>query len=83
MVANIEDLAGFTKRNRHSCEIFYATCEKTLFGATVLAKTMAPKNLLTKINGYKCYSSFVTYGTVYFGHINPVDYIPNTCMTPI
>ena len=31
MVANIEGLAGFTKRNRRSCEIFYARCEKTFF----------------------------------------------------
>ena len=31
MGANIEGLAGFTKRNRRSCEIFYARCEKTFF----------------------------------------------------
>ena len=30
MVANIEGLAGFTKRNRRSCEMFYARREKTL-----------------------------------------------------
>ena len=30
MVANIEGLAGFTKRNRRSCEIFYARRDKTL-----------------------------------------------------
>ena len=30
MVANIEGLAGFTKRNRRSCEIFYAKREKAL-----------------------------------------------------
>ena len=29
-VANIEGLARFTKRNRRSCEIFYARREKTL-----------------------------------------------------
>ena len=40
MVANIEGLAGFRKRNRRSCEIFYA---RENFGATVLAKTVAPK----------------------------------------
>ena len=31
MGANIEGLAGFTKRNRRSCEIFYARREKTFF----------------------------------------------------
>ena len=36
MVANIEGLAGFTKRNRRSCEIFYARRKNTL-GTTVLA----------------------------------------------
>ena len=30
IVANIEGLAGFTKRNKRSCEIFYARREKTL-----------------------------------------------------
>ena len=30
MVANIEGLAGFTKRNRRSSEIFYTGREKTL-----------------------------------------------------
>ena len=38
----MKGLAGFTKRNRRNCEIFYARHEKT-FGATVLAKTVAPK----------------------------------------
>ena len=28
MVANFEGLAGFTRRNRRSCEIFYARREK-------------------------------------------------------
>ena len=36
MVENIEGLAGFTKRNRRSCEI-------QNFGTTVLAKTVAAK----------------------------------------
>ena len=49
MGANIEGLAGFTKRNRRSGEIFYARLEKN-FGATVLARTVAPKDLLTKIS---------------------------------
>ena len=31
MVANIEGLAGFTKRNRRSCEIFYARRKNTLY----------------------------------------------------
>ena len=30
MVTNIEGLAGFTKRNRRSCEIFYARRKNTL-----------------------------------------------------
>ena len=30
MGSNIDGLAGFTKRNRRSCEIFYARREKTL-----------------------------------------------------
>ena len=30
MVANMKGLAGFTKRNRRNCEIFYARHEKTL-----------------------------------------------------
>ena len=42
------------------------------FGTTVLAKTVASKKL----------QNLVTYGTVYFWH-NPVDYIPNTCVTAI
>ena len=37
MVANIEGLAGFTKRNRRSCEIFLRKAWEN-FGATVLAK---------------------------------------------
>ena len=31
IVANIEGLAGFTKRNKRSCGIFYARREKTCF----------------------------------------------------
>ena len=30
MVANIEGLARFMKRNRRNCEIFYARCKNTL-----------------------------------------------------
>ena len=30
MVANIEGFAGFTKRNRRNCEIFYAMRKNTL-----------------------------------------------------
>ena len=42
MGANIDSLAGFTKRNRRSCEIFLRKAREN-FGATVLAKTVAPK----------------------------------------
>ena len=37
MVENIEGFAGFTKRNRRSCEIFLRKAWENL-GATVLAK---------------------------------------------
>ena len=52
MVANIEGLAGFTKRNRRSCETFYARREKT-FGATVLAKTVVAKLKIKNNNNKK------------------------------
>ena len=43
MVANIEGLAGFTKRNRRSCEIFYARRKNTL-GPRLVEGTPAYKN---------------------------------------
>ena len=47
MVANIEGLAGFTKRNRRSCEFFYARCEKTLgpLGEATTGNTSAVRRL--------------------------------------